>query len=353
MRALILIGGEGTRLRPLTLNTLKCTAPIVNRPFFMYQFDLLKKYGVKEVILSICHMPDKIKKYIGTGKKYDLKIIYVQEKKPLGTGGAIKNAEKFLSEDTIVMNGDVLTDVNLKKMLSMHKRTDAIATIMLNEVMDPSAYGLVQTDGIKITKFIEKPSWADIQDRWINAGIYIFNKRVLNYIPAGKNVSLEREVFPKMINNGEVLIAYKSKGYWIDIGKIDKYRQVNFDLLENRFKTDVFMKQKKYNNEVYIGKNTKIDKDASLRGPIVIGNNCIIKSGTYEPLVIIGNNCKINENVVIEKSILWDNIHIGKNVSIKNSIIGNGCIIKDNSILNEVVLGDNTVITEHSKLGHK
>ncbi len=353
MRALILIGGEGTRLRPLTLNTLKCTAPIVNRPFFMYQFDLLKKYGVKEVILSICHMPDKVKKHIGNGKKYNLKIIYVQEKKPLGTGGAIKNAEKYLTENTIIMNGDVLTDVDLNKMFLFHQKSNAIATIMLNEVLNPSAYGLVQTEGFKIIKFIEKPSWSDIQDRWINAGIYIFNKKVLDYIPSRKNVSLEREVFPELILKHENLVAYKSKSYWIDIGKIDKYKQVNFDLLENRFKTDILIKQKRYKSEIFTGRNTSIDKDASLRGPVVFGNNCKIGKGIYEPLVIIGNNCRINDNINIEKSILWDNILIGKNVSIKNSIIGNGCIIKDNSVLNEVVLGDNTVITEHSRLGHR
>jgi NDP-sugar pyrophosphorylase family protein len=351
MRALILIGGEGTRLRPLTLNTLKCIAPIVNRPFFNYQFNLLKKYGVKEIILSICHMPEKVKRYIGNGKKYNLKIIYAMEQKPLGTGGAIKNAEKYLSEDTIVMNGDVLTDVNLKKMLLFHKKSKAIATIMLNEVSDPSSYGLVQTSGNKIIKFIEKPSWSDIQDRWINAGIYIFNKKIKNYISAGKNVSLEREVFPELIIKGETLIGYKSKNYWIDIGKIDKYRQVNFDLLEGRFKADFLNKIN--NSEIFIGNNTKIEKNASLRGPVVFGNSCKIGTGIYEPLVIIGDNCKIQDNIFIEKTIIWNNVFIGKNVSIRNSIIGNNCIIKDNSILNEVVLGDNTIITEHSKLGHK
>ncbi|HPD18427.1 MAG TPA: nucleotidyltransferase family protein, partial [Candidatus Goldiibacteriota bacterium] len=178
MRALILIGGEGTRLRPLTLNTLKCSAPIVNRPFFTYQFNLLKKYGIKEVILSICHMPEKIRRFIGNSEKYNLKIFYVQEEKPLGTGGAIKNAEKYLTEDTIIMNGDVLTDINLKKLMDFHYRTKSTATIMLNEVSDPSAYGLVQTTGNKITRFIEKPAWADIKEKWINAGIYVFNKRV-------------------------------------------------------------------------------------------------------------------------------------------------------------------------------
>lgn len=352
MRALILIGGEGTRLRPLTINTLKCTVPIVNKPFFTYQFDLLKKYDIKEVILSICYLSDKVRKIIGKCNKYKMKILYIQEKEPLGTGGAIKNAEKYISDNIIVMNGDILTDVNLKKMITFHNKTKATATIMLNEVMDPSAYGLVKTAGNKIIKFIEKPAWADIQDKWINAGIYIFNKKVLDYIPAGKNVSLEREVFPKLIAKGENLIGYKSKSYWIDIGKIDKYKQANFDVLERRLKTDI-LKQKRYDEEVLVGKNTKINKDALLRGPIRFGNNCKIGKGIYESFVIIGDKCNIGDNIFIEKSIIWNNVNIGKNVIIKNSVIGNGCIIQDNSILNEVVLGDNTVITKYSRLGHK
>lgn len=351
MRALILIGGEGTRLRPLTLNTLKCTAPIVNRPFFTYQFDLLKRYGIREVILSICHMPEKVRKFIGSGNKYGIKIFYIQEKTPLGTGGAIKNAEKYLSESTIVMNGDVLTDIDLQELIKLHNKSKAIATITLTEVPDPSAYGLVQTAGNKITKFVEKPSWADIRDKWINAGIYVFDRRALNYIPAGKNVSLEREVFPQLILRGEILTGYKSKSYWMDIGKIDKYKQANFDILEGRFKS-VPKNQKKY-REILTGKKTKVDKSASLRGPIVFGENCRIGKGIFEPLVIIGNNCSIKEGVILEKSIIWDNVKIGKNVSINNSVIGKGCIIQDNSILNEVVLGDNTVITKYSKLGHK
>jgi mannose-1-phosphate guanylyltransferase len=312
----------------------------------------LKKHGIKEVILSICHMPEKVKKIIGNGKKYGLKIFYVQEEKPLGTGGAIKNAEKYLTEDTIIMNGDVLTDVNLQKLTDFHYRIKSTATIMLNEVSDPSAYGLVQTTGNKITRFIEKPAWADIKEKWINAGIYIFNKRVLNYIPAGKNVSLEREVFPGLISGGEILAGYKSKSYWIDIGKIDKYKQANFDLLEGRFRNGM-SGRKNYKKGIVMGKNVRLDKGASLRGPVVFGDNCEIGKGRYEPLIIIGNGCKIKDNVFIEKSIIWDDVNVGENVTIKNSIIGRECTIQDNSVLNEVVLGDNTVITKYSRLGHK
>lgn len=352
MRALILIGGEGTRLRPLTLNTLKCTAPIVNKPFFMYQFELLKKYGIREVILSICHMPDKVKKFIGNGKKYGMKIFFIQEKKPLGTGGAIKNAEKILSDDTIIMNGDVLTDINLKELVKLHTKSEATATITLTEVSDPSSYGLVQTEGNRIKKFIEKPSWADIKDKWINAGIYIFNKKVLNHFPDGKNISLEREIFPWLIERGENLAGFKSKSYWIDIGKIEKYKQANFDILEKRFHIN-FLEMKKGGNEIFSGKNTAINNGASLRGPIVIGNNCKIGKGILEPLVIIGDKCNIKDGIFMEKSILWDNVKVGSNVIIKNSVIGKGSIIEDNSVLNEVILGDNTIITKHSKLGHK
>ncbi len=352
MKALILIGGEGTRLRPLTLNTLKCMVPIVNRRFFEHQFAMLKKYGIKDVILSVCHMPKKIKKIIGSGRKYGVRVKFVEEKKPLGTAGAVKNAEKYLSGTTIVMNGDILSDINIKKMLALHNKNKAVATIALHEVEDPTAYGLVETKkNSRITRFLEKPTWNEIKTKWINAGLYIFDKRVLSYIPAGKNFSLERGVFPHLLSNKENLMAYKSQNYWLDIGKIDKYIQANFDVLEGRFNFPYeFEKSLKWN--VKLGKGTKIDKDASLRGPMLIGRKCKIGKGDFNFLTIIGNNCKIGDECSIERSIIWDNVKIGDNVSIKECVIGKGCIIQSNSVLHGAVIGDKTKVTPHSKVGH-
>lgn len=350
MRALILIGGEGTRLRPLTLNTLKCMVPIANKHFFEYQIQMLKKYNIKDIILSICYLPDKIKHIIGNGRKYKVNIRYAIEDIPLGTAGAVKNAESLLEDTTVVMNGDVLTDINLNKMLNFHQKHNAIATIGLHEVEDPTSYGVVQTDEKdKILNFLEKPSWIEAKSRWINAGIYIFNKKILNYIPVGKNYSLERGVFPKLLENGETMMGFKTDAYWIDIGTIEKYIQANFDILEKRFKIPIISKRLSRWN-IKTGKKTDISLRASLKGPFMAGDFCKIEKGNYGPLTIIGNHCEIDKDCMILNSIIWDNVKIGKNVKIINSVIGKGCEIQSNSILERVVLGDNSKITEFTKM---
>ncbi len=350
MKALILIGGEGTRLRPLTINTLKCMVPIVNRPFFEHQFRMLKKYGITEVILSVCHMPARVRKEVGTGKKYGLSVKFVAEKKPLGTGGAVKNAEKYLDDTTVVMNGDILSDINIKKMAALHKKSGAAGTIALHEVEDPTSFGLVETrKNGRIYNFLEKPSWSDIKSRWINAGLYIFDKKVLKYIPAGRKFSLERGVFPRLLSRDEKLMGYKSRLYWQDIGKINNYKQANFDMLKNRLHFPVKYKRQLKQN-VKAGAGTKINKKAPLRGPVYIGKNCKIQEGRLGPLTITGDNCVTGKNVNIEASIIWGNVSIGDNAVIKNSIICGGCVIGRNSVLDGVVLGDKTKVAPYSRL---
>lgn len=352
VKALILIGGEGTRLRPLTINTLKCTVPIVNRPFFEYQFELLKKHGINEVILSICHMPGEVKRAIGNGAKYGMKIRYAAEKEPLGTGGAVRNAEKYLDDITVVLNGDILTDMDLTAMEASHKKAGAIATLALHEVEDPASYGLVETQETgRILNFLEKPGPAEARSKWINAGIYIFEKAVLNYIPKGRNCSLEREIFPGMLAADETLAAFKPDAYWLDIGRIDKYFQANFDVLEKRFSPGT-QRSKDTQWEIVKGRNSSIDAMASLNGSICVGSGCRIGKSTFNTKVIVGDNCRIGNGCRIERSIIWDNTVIGDNVAIKESIVGKKCEIQPNSVINEAVLGDATRVTRYSRLGH-
>ncbi|HDT14653.1 MAG TPA: NDP-sugar synthase [Firmicutes bacterium] len=348
MKALILIGGEGTRLRPLTLNTLKCMVPIAGKHFFRYQFDLLRDNGIKDVVLSICHMPGRIKTLLGTGKKYGVNIKYAVEKNPLGTGGAIKNAERFLDDTTVVMNGDILTDLDIKKMIAAYKKSKASAAIALHEVDDPTSYGLVETDKKnRILRFLEKPKWAEVKDnRWINAGIYIFDKKVLGYIPRGENYSLERRVFPELLKCGEIMTAYKTNFYWLDIGRVDKYKQANFDILEGRLK--------KY--AASCGKNTggagcRISKKAFLKGPYFIGSKTVIAEAAVNPLSIIGSGCIIGKNSSVERSIIWDDVKIGENCVIRDCVLGKGCEIRGNSVVTGLIIGDNSKITEYSRSG--
>ena len=326
MKALILIGGEGTRLRPLTYKTLKCMVPIANRPFIEYQLAMLKKYGINEVVLSVCYMPDKVKKTVGNGKKFGMKVNYAVEKTPLGTAGAIKNCEKYLDDTTVVMNGDILTGIDLTILADFHRHSGAAATIALHEVEDPSAYGLViaGNDG-KVEKFLEKPKEKQPGGNWINAGLYIFSRTAFGLIPPDTNVSVERETFPLIIEKTGKLFSHKQKEYWIDIGRIEKYRQANFDVLSGKF-------------------SSPFETPDIKKAGILKGNKTVIKENTVlSAPVIIGEKCAIGKNVKISGSVIWNGVKIGDNVVINDSIIGNKCVVDAGAVLNGAVLQDESI----------
>lgn len=327
MKALILIGGEGTRLRPLTYKTLKCMVPIANRPFIEYQFAQLKKHGINEVVLSVCYMPEKVKKAVGNGKKYGIKVDYAVEKNPLGTAGAIKNCEKYLDDTTIVMNGDVLTGIDLTELAGFHKKSGAVATIALHEVLDPSAFGLVISgENGRVIKFLEKPKEKQPGGNWINAGLYIFSREALGFIPPDKNVSVERETFPLIIEKTGRLFCHRRQEYWIDIGKIEKYKEANFDVLSGNFSSPF--------------ETPDIKKPGILKG-----NKTVVKENTIlSAPVIIGGKCAIGKNVKISGSVVWNGVKIGDNAEIKDSIIGNKCVIAPGAVLNGAVYQDGSKI---------
>jgi mannose-1-phosphate guanylyltransferase len=325
MKAIILIGGEGTRLRPVTINTLKCMVPIVNRPFIEYQIRLLKKHGIKDIILSVCHMPEKVKKALGSGKRYGVRIKYANEKSPLGTGGAIRNCGAMLDSTTVVMNGDILTDIDITAFINAHKKSGAYVTIALREVTDPSSFGLVETNTKGgIIKFIEKPSGNDIKPGWINAGMYIFEQAAIFGIPSGRVISIERETFPGLIAQGKKIQSYKGAYYWLDIGRVEKYMQANFDVCEGKFKAGVFKR---------------------------VGTGSSIKGASVDTRSVIGNNVIIQKDADIESSVILDNSLIKSGSVIKNCIIGKNSVIKENCTVINTALGDGSELTEYSKLG--
>jgi mannose-1-phosphate guanylyltransferase len=259
----------------------------------------------------------------------------VNEKSPLGTAGAIKNADKFLGDTTIVLNGDILTDIKLDELLKYHAAKKADATIVLHEVPDPSAYGLVMTgrDGM-VTRFLEKPKESEITTKWINAGVYVFSKRVLDMIPSCMNVSIERQIFPSMIEKNFRLAGFKSEQYWLDIGKIDKYVQANFDVLQGRFES--LFGDEIADTGVKTGSLTRIEAEAVLSSP-----------------VIIGKKCSVAKNARIERSIIWDNVEIGEGARITNSVIGSNCVVGANCVVVNTVAGDGSVFTRYTRTGTK
>ena len=237
MKAILLAGGKGTRLRPLTIHTPKPIVPIFNRAFLHYQIDLLKQVPeIDEVILSLNYQPRRIEEMFGDGADLGIKIRYVVEPVPLGTAGAIKYAGDKLTESVVVFNGDVMTQLDLAAVIRMHRERQARATIVLTPVENPSAYGLVETDDRgNIQRFLEKPKPEEITTNHINAGIYILEPDTFDRIPSEVPWSIERSYFPSLIERGETFVAYVYDGYWIDIGTPEKYMQVHHDIMDGRF----------------------------------------------------------------------------------------------------------------------
>src|SRR5919109_5029654 len=236
MKGLILAGGKGTRLRPLTLNTPKPVVPVANSPFLLYQIDLMRSAGIDEIILSLSYQPRKIEDLLKDGSDYGVWIRYAVEGTPLGTGGAFKNAEGHIDWATVVLNGDVLTSIDLAAVVALHKKSGAMATIVLTRVENPSAYGLVETnaDGW-IQRFIEKPGPDEITCNTINAGIYVLEPSVLKYMPKGEPYSFERGLFPTLLEHKERVMSFVLDKYWIDIGTPQKYLEVHHDILSRKF----------------------------------------------------------------------------------------------------------------------
>ena len=351
MKAVILVGGEGTRLQPLTCNTPKALVPVLNTPFLEHVIRHLGKHQVKEIILAQGHLAQPIESYLGDGSRLGVRLSYVAEDTPLGTAGAIKNAESYLDESFLVMNGDIFTDLDITAMIGFHLERKAKATIALTPVADPTAYGLVETnDRGRVTRFLEKPSWEEVLQRrtnMINAGTYVLEPDVLAKIPPETRVSIERETFPLLLSQGEPVYAYPSSAYWMDMGTPDKYLQLHRELLSGRSghhtpPTD---------REVLIGKQSRVHPTAQIEGPAVIGDNCIIGENVrLTGPVVVGAGCTILDDTVIEGSVIWHNVRMGPQVKLKNSVVADHCCLNAGSIIEDSVLGDNVTVVDGCKL---
>jgi NDP-sugar pyrophosphorylase family protein len=342
MKAIILVGGQGTRMRPLTDHLPKNIVPLCGTPFLTYQFEYLKKAGIKEIVLSLGFRPGDIRKVYGDGRKLKVKIHYVVEKEPLGTAGAIKNAEKYVKGSSIVvLNGDILTDIPLKKMIAAHRKNRNIATLGLFRVDDPTAYGLVLLDSKgQITKFLEKPGPDEVVTDTINAGVYVFESEVFGYIPEGRNYSAERGLFPGLLEAKERFGGFVWKGYWQDIGTPRKYLTTHWDVLNGAF--PVFAPFKSKRNKVYLGKGVKIGKGVKLNGPALLEEGCRIGDrAQIMPYAVLGKNCRLGEDSVVSKSVLWEGTRVGQGVRLEEVVLGRRCSVPDHSRVEPgSVLGD-------------
>lgn len=352
MKAVILAGGKGTRLRPITYLNPKPMLPLVNKPFMENFIMWLKHYKIEDIILSTCYLPEVFEKYFGDGRKLGVNLRYETESCPLGTCGAVKNLEDYLgNEPFLVFNGDILTSLNLKQMMAFHKKNRADITISLTPVEDPTAYGLVPIDKEgRVTRFLEKPSLDEINTNLINAGTYMIEPHIMGLAPKGENYSFERGLFPKALSNEYRIYGFVSNAYWLDVGTPEKYLNAHFDILDRKIKFDFGYKKRMQN--IYLGKDVKSSKNSLNVGPVVVGDGTVIEDGaTILPQTVIGENCHIGEGSAISSSILFSGVKVGKNCNIKESIISKDVKISNNVKVEEYsVIGDNSVIEEDNIL---
>jgi mannose-1-phosphate guanylyltransferase len=331
MQAIILVGGQAVRLRPLTTNTPKAMVPVLNQPFLEYVIQNLSRHGVKEIILAQHHLAGPIESYLGNGGRFGVRITYVVEDSPRGTAGAIKNVEKYLDGTFLALNGDIFTDLDITEMVRFHNEQNAASTIALVPVEDPTAYGLIETDSTgRVRRFIEKPDPSEITTNMINAGTYVLEPEVLAQIPAGKQVSIERETFPLLVSSGQVVYAFSSSGYWMDVGTPEKYLQLHRDLLSG--KSSWYIPGK--DEGVLVGEGCNIAPTAQIIGPVVIGPGCTIGEGS-----------------VIDDSVIWHDVRLGSRVRVQSSIIANNCALSDGSTVEGGVLGDHVTVVTGGRVG--
>ncbi len=343
MKAVILAGGEATRLHPLTCNTAKTMVPVLNRPFFEHLVGYLKKHNIIDIVLAVGKSTGQMQDRFGDGCKLGVKLTYSIEDLALGTAGAVKNAEQYLDDSFVVLNGDIFSDIDLAVMSRLHGKNKAIASLALTPVEDPTIYGVVETDsGGRVKRFIEKPSRDKVTTNTINAGIYVLEPDILTHIAPDAFSMFESDVFPQLLERGQVVYGYPFQDYWIDIGTPDKYLRLHHDLLRRYADNEGI----EFDGECFVHSSARIE------GPAVIGQGCSIdRDCIVRGPAVLGARCHVQEGAVIEGAILWKDSKIGRRAKLRNCLVASRCFIGEESeILDGCILGDDVRIGKGSKL---
>ncbi len=341
MQAVILVGGEGTRLRPLTSTVPKPVVPLVDRPFISYMLEWLCSHGIDDVIMSCGFLATSVRNVLGDGSAYGIRLRFVEEPDPRGTAGALKFAESMLDERFLMLNGDVLTDIDLSRQIAQHESTKASATLALVPVEDPSAYGLVHLeDDSSVRDFVEKPSPDRIDTNLISAGAYVLEREVLDLVPPGRNVSIEREVWPRLIGAG--LHGFPSESYWLDIGTPARYLQGTFDILEGNVSTAVGQRL----GDGFMAVSPSAEVHGRAIPPAVIEAGAVVaESAHVGSLVVLGNDVHIGAGSTVERAVILNGTHVGENCTLRDCIVAGGCRIGSGTHVSEgAVLGEGVTI---------
>ncbi len=346
MQALILAGGKGTRLRPLTVYTPKPIVPVANRPLLVYHLEALAKAGITDITLSLSYQPDKIEDVLGDGSEFGVRLRFVTEPSPMGTAGAYRFAAGAIRETTVVFNGDILTDMKIDDVIATHRSTKAEATIVLAPVEDPSKFGLVETGSAgEVLGFLEKPSPETLAEKninTINAGVYVLEPHILDLIPAGESSSFEYDVFPLMIKRGLPFFSHVlSDEYWRDLGTPASYLAAHHDFLSGRIKLPL---DRSKDGSSEIATAAQIDKSS------IIGEGCVIKPGAQISGSVLGPGVHVDEKAVINDSVIWSHSRIAAGAEIDGAIVGRSCYLGRNvSVRPGAVFGDKTSLPDYSK----
>lgn len=364
-------GGSGTRLRPLTCDLPKPMVPVLNRPVMSYTVDLLKKYEIENIAVTLAYLPEKIKDHYGSGEDSGVNFQYFVEDTPLGTAGSVINARDFLLDTFIVISGDALTDLDIGRAVEFHRERNSMATLVLHRQPIPLEYGVVVTDGQgRITRFLEKPSWGEVFSDTVNTGIYILEPAVLDSYKIGEQVDFSKDIFPRLLKDNVPMYGWITEGYWCDIGDLRSYRQAQFDLLEGKVTAEI--QGQEQSPGIWVGEGTKIAVDVSISAPVFIGRNCTIgPDAKLGPFTVVNDCCYVDSGASLKRTVVWKHSRVGRNVECRgaticsnasidtgarlfeDAVLGNGSAIEQNvTIRPEVKVWPEKTIGENTELSH-
>jgi mannose-1-phosphate guanylyltransferase / phosphomannomutase len=351
MKAVVMAGGEGTRLRPLTSNQPKPMVPIVGKPCMEHILELLKRNGFDDVIVTLAFMPQAIRSYFGDGESLGLSIEYSVEESPLGTAGSVRLASGKLDDTVLVISGDALCDIDLAALLAFHRDKQAAVTIGLKSVENPLEFGIVVTDEDgRIERFLEKPSWGQVFSDTINTGIYVLEPEVLRHVPSDRPYDFSKELFPLLLEMGRPLYGKVCDGYWQDIGNLDQYRQANFDALDGQ--VDLNIPGLRLRGNIWIGEGVEIDDLEDVEGPAFVGNYCRISpQASIGPYSVLSASVTLRERARTVRSVIDASTHVGRSALVEGAIVGRSCDIRSHVRIQEgAAIGDEVVLGAQSQV---
>lgn len=352
MKAVVMAGGEGTRLRPMTSSMPKPLLPVVNRPIMEHVLRLLRRHGLTDTVVTVQFLASLVKNYFGDGEELGMHLTYANEEVPLGTAGSVKNAEDALKDDSfLVISGDALTDFDLSDLIAFHREKGALVTVCLTRVPNPLEFGITITDDEgKVERFLEKPTWGQVFSDTVNTGIYVMEPEVFSYVAAGESVDWSSDVFPQLLKEGKPVYGYVAEGYWEDVGTHESYVKAQADVLEG--KVDVELDGFEISPGVWVAEGAEVDPEAVLRGPLYIGDYAKVEAGVeLREHTVLGSNVVVKRGAFLHKTVIHDNVYVGPQCNLRGCVIGKNTDVMRAARIDEgAVIGDECLIGEESLL---